>query len=716
MTMRLAAAFHASVALACFAVPSAVEAQVAVGEQPAPAASGTAGQVTRYDAVFFTPFAPRTALDIARRVPGFSLDLGNIDTRGFAGAAGNVVINGARPSSKAETLESSLSKIPARSVVRVELGSGDLYGSEYSGKSQVLNVILSAVSGVDGNVTAAARRIWTGYINRDISGSVQIKRGASTINLSAGTGQNKNFEEGTDVLTDLETGEVFEFRRKTNSYFDRAPFVSGSWALERAPDNAFRANVRWSPVKFDLEQWNHVVPVGDAERDDGLIQRYRNPVFEIGGDVTRPLAGGALKSVGLVTRRKRNNFDTYLKRNGLLDDSATVVGGFEQTAKAKQGETIGRASWTRSDLGGFSVETGIEAVLNTLDSSTELIEIGPAGEKTRVDLPIDQAKVKEKRGEVYANVGKALSSNLRVDGGLRYEMSDLTVTGDTQAKRSLKFLKPSLSLDWKPGGGWHTRLSVRRTVAQLNFYDFISVAELSNDRVNAGNANLLPQRTWEVRGTIEKSILGDGLVKLDLGLDQISMLQDQILIFDEHGEAFSAPGNIGTGKRRFIAATIDAPLGKFGLTGTRLKLNWQLQRTRVNDPISGQTRNFSDFFPNWEWGVELRRDAGAFSYGFAVTDRDRFNFFRADETDSNWNGGPYGTAFVEYRPGPRTSITYDVDNLFNINAQRERVFYFPNRSNLEPGVREVRERNRHVSFGITLKHTLGGAGGVAKSN
>ena len=107
-------------------------------------------------------------------------------------------------------------------------------------------------------------------------------------------------------------------------------------------------------------------------------------------------------------------------------------------------------------------------------------------------------------------------------------MSHLTVTGDTEAKRSLKFLKPSLSLDWKPGGGWHTRLSVRRTVAQLNFYDFISVAELSNDRVNAGNANLLPQRTWEVRGTIDKPILGDGLVKLDLGLDQISMLQDQI--------------------------------------------------------------------------------------------------------------------------------------------------------------------------------------------
>jgi hypothetical protein len=32
-------------------------------------------------------------------------------------------------------------------------------------------------------------------------------------------------------------------------------------------------------------------------------------VFELGGDVTRPLAGGAIKLVGLATRRKRDNFD-----------------------------------------------------------------------------------------------------------------------------------------------------------------------------------------------------------------------------------------------------------------------------------------------------------------------------------------------------------------------------------------------------------------------
>ncbi len=714
--MCLKAAFHASAALLGLTIPGAIQAQTAVGEQPAPMAASSASRATTYDAAFFAQYAPRTALDIARRVPGFSLDLGDTDTRGFAGAAGNVVINGARPSSKAESLEETLTKIPARGVVRVEVGPGDLYGSEYSGRSQVLNVILSAVSGIDGNITASGTRRYTGYINRNLTGSAMIKRGASSINLSAGLGNNRQVEEGTDTLTVFGTGEGVQTRRKFNSYFHRDPYLSGSWALERAQNNAFRANVRWSPSKFDLTQRNRVTSAGGAPHDDSLIQKYSNPVVEIGGDITRPLAGGAIKLVGLATRRKRTDFDTYIQRDGLLTDNADVIGGSEQFVNAKRGETIGRVSWTRADLGGFSFEAGLEGVLNTLDNAVEFYEIGAGGERTRIDLPIDEATVKEKRGEVYVSVGKSLSPALRIDGGVNYEFSQLKVRGDANTDRTLKFLKPNIAIDWKPGNAWHARLSLRRTVAQLNFYDFTSFAELSNDRVNGGNAELLPQRTWELRATLDKPILGDGLIKLDAGLDRISMLQDQILIFDEAGEAFSAPGNLGTGKRRFIALTLDAPLQRLGLAGVRLKASGQVQRTRVHDPISGRTRNFSDFFPDWEWNVEVRRDAGVLSYGFAVNDRDSFSFFRSNEIDTQYNGGPFGSAFVEYRPSGRTSITLDLDNIFSTHGLRQRTFFSPNRSTQEPSILELRERNRHVSVGLTLKQSFGGAGGVAKPN
>lgn len=700
--MRVSALLTSAALGALLATPAWAQDSTAA-DAPA-AVAGPTARTTAYEAAFFAQFAPRTALEIAERVPGFSLDLGDTNTRGFAGAAGNVVINGARPSSKSETLEATLLRIPASSVQRVEVGPGDLYGSDYSGKSQVLNVVLSAAGGVTGNITASAKRWFTGYVNTDINGSAQIRRGASTINLAAGTGRNRQAEEGTDTIRLFPSGDVFEYRRKHNSYFNKDPYVSGSWALERAQDDAWRANFRWGPSSFNLWQDNRVDPAVGATHDDSLIQRYRFPAFEVGGDITRPLAAGAIKFVALATRRSRDNFDGYITRNGLLDANPAVVGGFEQFQDTRQGETIGRVSWTRGNLAGLSVEIGAEAVLNTLDSDVQLFGIDANGNRNRIDLPIDQAEVKEKRGEVYVRVGKTLSPALRVDAGINYEMSDLTVTGDADEQRTLRFLKPSLSVDWSPGGGWRTRLSLRRTVAQLNFFDFISIAELSNDRVNGGNAELQPQRTWELRGTVEKPILGDGLVKLDLGLDRISMLQDQILT----DQGFSAPGNIGNGRRRFASLTIDAPLGSFGLTGVRLKLFGQLQKTRVHDPISDETRRFSDFFPEWQWNVEMRRDSGAFSYGLTVSDRDRFSFFRSNEIDTNWNGGPFGTAFVEYRPGPTTAITLNLDNLFNTHSYRERTFFTPNRSSPTPSAVELRERNRHIGVGLTLKQTFGG--------
>ncbi|HET9334988.1 MAG TPA: outer membrane beta-barrel protein [Sphingomicrobium sp.] len=687
------------------------------GDAPVPAPATQATRTTAYDAAFFAQYAPRTALDIARQVPGFALDLGDLDTRGFAGAAGNVVINGARPSSKAETLETTLARIPANRVVRVEVGPGDLYGSEYSTKSQVLNVILSAAGGVDGNVTVSARRLYTGKIVPDGSVSALIRRGASSINLSAGTSNVLNHEEGTDTLTDNETGELIEHRRKFNSYHDFNPYLSASWALERSASNAFRVNARWSPGQFDLYQRNHVTPVGFPERDDDLLQDFDNPVFELGGDVTQPLAGGAIKLVGLATRRKRDWLERYRLRTEGGDE---VLGGSEQLQDAQRNETILRLNWTRSNLGGFSVETGIEGALNTLDHQVQLFDFLAGGEPVQRDLLVDQANVKEKRAEVFVRVGRQLSPAFRLDAGMNYEYSKISVRGDVDLDRDpLKFWKPSLTLDWKGGDGWHGQLSVRRTVAQLDFYDFISSAELSADRINAGNPDLVPQQTWEFRGTIERPMLGEGLAKLDLGYDLVNDLQDRVLICDPEipTSCFDAPGNLGTGKRYFATLTLDAPLAKLGLKGVRAKFAGTLQRTRVEDPISGEQRNWSDFFPDWQWNVDVRHDIGDFSYGFEVSDRDRFTFFRTDEFDTNWNGGPFATAFVEYRPRNGTTITLDVDNAIDTQAFRERILFRPNRANPTSVFNELRERNRHLNFGLTLKQSFGGGGnggGVAQ--
>ena len=95
---------------ACLLIPAlvavcATPATAQTQERPSAAAQS-------YSAEYFAPFNPVTAEDMIRRVPGFSLDGGD-DRRGFAGAAGNVLINGERPSSKTALAE-QLSRISAR--------------------------------------------------------------------------------------------------------------------------------------------------------------------------------------------------------------------------------------------------------------------------------------------------------------------------------------------------------------------------------------------------------------------------------------------------------------------------------------------------------------------------------------------------------------------------------------------------------------------------
>ena len=369
--MMIKLVYLATVSLAAMIAKSSAAAQPASPEQPAAAATNS--RTTVYQAAYFTQFAPRTALDIAKRVPGFTLDLGatqtnqgQVDVRGFAGTAGNVVINGARPSSKAETLDVTLARIPAQQVLRVEVGPGDLFGSDYAGKSQVLNIIMSASGRLRRQRHRRRKRWFTGTSTPTSGLGADPARGFDH-QLSAGTGRNRQLQEGPDTVTNILTGELIERRQKFNSYFNKDPYMSASWALERGSDNAFRFNARWQPSRFDLFQNNRVTPVDGAPHDDNLFQHYRRPVIELGGDVTRPLAGGAIKLVGLATRRKRDDVDTIVRRNGLIEDNATVNGGFDQVTKARRNETIGRLSWTRADLLGLSFEAGAEAAYNTLD-------------------------------------------------------------------------------------------------------------------------------------------------------------------------------------------------------------------------------------------------------------------------------------------------------------------------------------------------------------
>jgi hypothetical protein len=659
-------------------------------------APGPGGR-TAYEAAYFAQFAPSNALQIVQRVPGFTLELGNQEVRGFGQAAGNVVINGQRPSSKSDTLETILARIPASRVARVEIGPGDLFGSEFAGKPQVVNVVTTAAGGLAGTFNGQLRRTYTGRVEPDVTVSALVRRGKSSFNASAGYQSLPTTEEGFDRITALPGGSLIEYREKVNRIADRTAFLSGAWEHADGDNRTAHLNFRVSQNWFDLNQANDVFPAAGPVRDDRLTQDYERRDYELGGDVTRPLAGGGIKLIGLATRRTRHDVDTSLNRV-----RSGVTGGFVQNVDNVRDERVLRLVWNRSNLGGWSIEAGAEGVFNKLDSDVNFFRLNAGGTRTRIDLPVDQAVVQEYRGEAFVNAGRALSKTLRLDMGLTYEVSRLTVSGDAEAERVLKFLKPKASLDYRDPSGWHAQLSAARTVAQLNFDDFISSAELTNDRVNGGNADLLPQRAWEILATLEQPILGDGVVKVQAGYNRISLVQDRI----PTPEGFDAPGNLGSGRSLILRSTIDAPLTKLGVKGGRLTVNSSLVDTSVEDPYTFRKRHFSGpslFLAD----ASFRQDLGKWAYGATFFYNGPTLFFRQDEIDRPFSDNPYVTAFVEYRPSPKTTVTFSLDNATDAPAFRSRTFFTPDRRNPFPDQYEFRQRNKHIVPSIGLKHSFG---------
>jgi hypothetical protein len=661
-----------------------------------------------YEAAFFAQFSPANALQMVQRVPGFTLETGNTEVRGFAQAAGNLVINGQRPSAKSDSLDTILSRIPASRVRRIELASGNLFGSDYVGKPQVVNLVLNEEGGLAGTVEARLSREYAGRILPRGSAALVYRLGASTFNASLSYQVfNGSTEEGFDRLVALPSRAEIEYRDVHNRNTEPYTVAALGWALEQSANRSAHVNGKLSWDKWTLYQTSNVFAGAKNIRDELYTEDHLWRTWELSGDVTRPLAGGAIKANALATHRHRRNDDLFGR-----SAAGASLGGFTQKFDDYRDERVGRLAWTRSGLAGWTIEIGAEAAYNRLRTDLNVFNVDTTGQRTRVDLPVDQATVSEIRGEGFVNAGRALAGNLRLDLGLNFEVSRLKVTGDANARRTLDFPKPRVSFDWTPGK-WHVQLSAKRTVAQLQFEDFVSGASLNTNQVNGGNAELQPQRRWEVLATADRKIFGDGRIKVDLGYNAVAKVQDRIplkIVDPATGKlvnsGLDAPGNLGNGRELIARANLDLPLSGLGLKGGRLSLYGSYVDTSVRDPYTLAQRHFSGnslFF----YTATFRQDLAAFAWGLEMKGNTGATFYRIKETDGQQGISPRVAAFIEYRRSSRTTVTLGADNITNAVSRRLRTFYDPDRTAPNPFQRETRERNPHLLLYLLVKHSFG---------
>ena len=168
----------------------------------------------------FAIYNPLTASDVVKQVPGYTLST-TTNLRGLAANAGNLLINGEVPTTKADSIENILSRIPVSAIEKLELRSAQ-GTADASTSGRILNIVLSAQSGMAGTWRAGTLYAKDNPVVPFASVSARGSLGQSTtydLGLAAQGGINGY--DGPEYVSDLQTDLPLETRQYDQFGFQR---------------------------------------------------------------------------------------------------------------------------------------------------------------------------------------------------------------------------------------------------------------------------------------------------------------------------------------------------------------------------------------------------------------------------------------------------------------------------------------------------------------
>lgn len=645
-----------------------------------------------YDRPFFDRFFPQTALDMLVRVPGFNITSGET-LRGFGSAAGNVLIDGERPSIKSGSLEEFLRRIPADAVERIEITRGAQRAGETAGQSLTANVV---------RALQTAAGTWSAELERNAEGLI-YPRGEVSLTAPIGawkttTRINAFWEQF--VFTDFDRLsidadgrlQVFEEEALPSTLRDafiateaKRPFKGGTLTL----------NGRFGNSKFYQE----------TERDgfigrppSGLPDRRTDIRFdsefwegELSADWTRTLSDKwSFKLLALSSFRDAVQ--------AAQDVVAEPVDGPRSISRFRSEqvpiELLSRVTLGQVD-GDLRPEFGGEIAYNRLSSTIALETEDAIGVQPTL-LPASDIVVEELRGEAFANLAWAVTPRWTAEVGLAVETSQITVSGDAQGESRFTFLKPSLAITSQLTDEIQIRATVRRTVGQLDFNDFAASANAEDDRLLGGNPNLGPDQTTRASLTADFRVASGAALNLEVFQEwREDVLEQTILPSGAFGVA-----NLGSAQAAGLNADLSLPL-RFIIPGGLLEADIAFINTSFDDPITGQIRNVTDF-ENPLIDIDFRQDLPRlrFAWGFRYEPPTNIENFFVDEAifssrGSNWTGFIETTRFF----GVKSQL--EVRNIDGQEFPRERLFFFPDRGGEFIGS-EIIDRRRGAFIKLTI--------------
>lgn len=617
---------------------------------------------------WFNQYHPVTALDMVNQVPGFSIDNGS-DARGFAGTAGNVLIDGERPSSKSTSLQEILQRIPADRVQRVELVSGPVPGLDMRGKTQVVNVIVK-----DGDVQP--QYAWnvaiTGYKKKvKPTGELSVTFKAKGADITLGAQRNgggRRQDDSETVVTP--SGALLEIANAS----DQRDFAEWQPYFSLRRQFGARTTVNLNGKYWDWTWDRNVVETVQTPQPMDLAYAGTNLYGsnnaghggEIGGDIEWGLSD--TKSVKLIFLQHRDKSVDHDRET--VADQAGFVYDYRLRSEYTNNESILRlqGNWQLNQNNSF--EAGIEGAYNWRDTKQDAREDDGQG-YYEVDLTLANTRVAEKRAEASLSWISHPRKDLTVESGLRVETSQIEQTGDAENARNLTYFKPSLIMTWDKDTRDQFQLEVRRDVGQLDFGDFATSIDLRNDRTNLGNKELRPDQTWKAKLRYQRKYGDKGLFAVSATQRWINDVKDVIPIDGE-----DAPGNIGNGTRWQVNAEARIPTDRLYLPGGLLMLEGGFGDSNVTDPVTGEQRLIS-FVVNEYYSVTFWQDIPntKISWGFDYHMRNPWQAWYLYEHDTDKVSHGDFDAYIQTTWIKGVTLKFGVDSIFSPVGTRTREYY-----------------------------------------
>ena len=644
--------------------------------------------ITSYRPDFFTSSHPSSAYQMVGLLPSFQLVEGDAKVRGYAGAIGNVLIDGRPPTSKQETLETILGRITPDSVERVEILRSGASGYDFQGYPLLANVVLKPNNAPRAQVSLEDAFMRHG--NSNAAGTGRVTWGTTDVleatftasrkvpDAGAGYGYRNNYAENSAILL---RKDKYLIKREddvwnlTGGY--RQPLLGGTVHITGLY-NELRS---FAPL-LDSEYFPvvSVAPGGDTEfKTDS----------EVGVQYNRPLWTASELEVALLRRAELDHhFQT------------AFVGPEEDVSVTHlhSSETISH-NVLRQQAGNFSFEGGVDATLNQLEN-----QVGLAKNGVNIPLPAASVRITEQRAEGTATGTWQASPRLTIEAGIRYEYSRMKQMGDSQLTRSFGYLKPRFKASYKLTKSDTVRLLIEREAGQLNFTNFVTTVEVKVNSVNGGNKDLVPQTLWQGEVDWEHALPG-GSVVFAARHQILSHAQDHIAIKGVAGD-FDALGNVGGGRNTEFQVSLIYP-SNWPWSGLTFQASGLYRYSAVTDPQTHVKRSLSGPL-EWDSKVALTQDLPAWKMrlGASYTWPKGNNTWRFNEFQAQHSLDPQTEIFAEYKPTPDWLIRGYARNVLDIHNKRDRFIWFGDRGTTAFDHQEDRRTGYGPTIGLYVQRSF----------